>query len=302
MLSGPRKMKRVSCLDSAFGLSVAEHVGGDPLADVRGGSDAVDHLLHLAVAPVAALDRVGGGRQQRIIQERQGFFEVGRKQFVQRLAETLEAGHAPSEPGQFGQGGVGPAAAVKEAIRLVYNLAQDSQGRQAAGDPPQVLLLGGRQVMLNQQVAMLKQVGDLLFDAFLPGGQSAVGPRGPTPAELGQLCLQSPTDLGDGLENGFREFRQDVELADLMLDRTEHLDDGLRIQRRAVGRDAPKGQPSGGQGLLESCEKPEDVFFGRVVIEDLVKEPLEVVVIDDRKDAVRPVVQLVGGDVAGEVG
>jgi hypothetical protein len=28
------------------------------------------------------------------------------------LAETLEAGHAPSEPGQFGQGGVGPAAAV----------------------------------------------------------------------------------------------------------------------------------------------------------------------------------------------
>jgi len=75
-------MKRVSCLDSALGLGVAEHVGGDSLAQVRGGPDAAVRLLHLAVTPVAALDRVGGGRQERIIRERQGLFEVGRKQFV----------------------------------------------------------------------------------------------------------------------------------------------------------------------------------------------------------------------------
>jgi len=123
MISGPRKMKRVSCLQPAFGLGVAEHVGGDPLADVRSGPDAVNGLLHLAVTPVAALDRVGGGRQERIIQERQGLFEVGREQLAERLAEALEASHTPPEPGQFGQGGVSPAAAVKEAIRLIHDLA-----------------------------------------------------------------------------------------------------------------------------------------------------------------------------------
>jgi len=32
------------------------------------------------------------------------------------------------------------------------------------------------------------------------------------------------------------------------------------------------------------------------------KEPPEAVVVDDRQDAVRPVVELGGGDVAGEVG
>ena len=47
MLSGPRKMKRVSRLEPAFSLGVAEHVGGDPLADVRSRPDAVDRFLHL---------------------------------------------------------------------------------------------------------------------------------------------------------------------------------------------------------------------------------------------------------------
>ena len=93
-----------------------------------------------------------------------------------------------------------------------------------------------------------------------------------------------------------------MELAELVFDRAEHLDDGLRIERRAVGRDAPKGQPSGDQGLVEPPEEPEDVGFGRVVVEDLVQEPLEMAVIDDRQDAVRPVVEFVGGDGAGEVG
>jgi hypothetical protein len=81
MPSGPRKVKRLGRLEAALGLGIAKHVGGDSLAQVRGGPDAADRLLHLAVTPVAALHRVGGGRQERIIQERQGLFEVGRKQF-----------------------------------------------------------------------------------------------------------------------------------------------------------------------------------------------------------------------------
>ena len=47
MLSGPRKMRRVSRLESAFSLGVAEYVGCDPLADGWGRPDAVDRFLHL---------------------------------------------------------------------------------------------------------------------------------------------------------------------------------------------------------------------------------------------------------------
>jgi len=77
-------MKRLSCLPSALSRGVTENIQGDSLADVRAGSDAVNGLLHLSVAAVAAFDGIGGRRQQGIIQEGQGFFQGGREQFLQR--------------------------------------------------------------------------------------------------------------------------------------------------------------------------------------------------------------------------
>jgi len=62
---------------------VALPVQSDAAADGLAGADAIDGLVHLAVSPVAALDRVGGGRQQRIVQERQGLFEMGREQLAE---------------------------------------------------------------------------------------------------------------------------------------------------------------------------------------------------------------------------
>ena len=56
-------MKRVGGLQSALGLSIAEHVQGDAMADVQARPDTVDRLLHLAVTTVAAFDRIGGRRQ-----------------------------------------------------------------------------------------------------------------------------------------------------------------------------------------------------------------------------------------------
>lgn len=41
--------------------------------------------------------------------------------------------------------------------------------------------------------------------------------------------------------------------------------------------------------------------MGRIVIEDLVDQTLEVVVVDDEQDAKGPVVQLVGRDVTREI-
>src|SRR2546430_5011220 len=42
-------------------------VQGDTVVDVLLGANAIDRLLHLAVAPVAQLDGVGGGRKQKTV-------------------------------------------------------------------------------------------------------------------------------------------------------------------------------------------------------------------------------------------
>jgi len=67
-------------------LQVALHVQGNAAADRPTGTYSIDRLLHLAVAAVSAFDSVGGGWQQRIIQERQGLLQIGREEFVECLA------------------------------------------------------------------------------------------------------------------------------------------------------------------------------------------------------------------------
>jgi len=211
--------------------------------------------------------------------------QMGREQFAQRLAKTFEPADALSQSGQLGQGGVGAAAAIEEAIDLVHDLPQISQVRPAAGDPPQGLAVGGGQVALDNEMAILEQVGDFPFDAVIAGGQVAAALRGPAPAEWGQGVLELSPDLGDRLEDRFGQFGDDVEFTDLVGNRTEDLRNRRRIQRRTIRGNALKAQAAAGQPMIE----------------DLVDQPLKVAVIHDGQDAVRSVVEFVRGDVAVEV-
>src|SRR5262249_38437122 len=68
-----------------------------------------------------------------------------------------------------------------------------------------------------------------------------------------------------------------------------------------VGGDTLELQAAQPQGHPEALEERADVGVIGIVIEHLVKEPLEGTVIDDRQDAKRPVVYLIGRDVAREV-
>jgi hypothetical protein len=52
---------------------------------------------------------------------------------------------------------------------------------------------------------------------------------------------------------------------------------------------------------MEAAEERLDVLGGGVVVQDLEGEPLEGVVIDDRQDAERSVIELVGCEVTREV-
>jgi hypothetical protein len=78
--------------------------------------------------------------------------------------------------------------------------------------------------------------------------------------------------------------------ADLVRDLAEDRGDRLGIQRRAVGGDPLEGQLAGLQGPPEVAEEGRDVRLSRVVVQDLVGDPLEGAVIDDREDAERAVI------------
>jgi hypothetical protein len=125
--------------------------------------------------------------------------------------------------------------------------------------------------------------------------------RDGTPAgELRLLRRQALAGLSDGTEDRLVQVREDVEPANLMVDGAEDLGNRLRIQLRAVGGDPAKGQPAAGQGRPEAAEESPDIPLGRVVVEDLVAQPLEGAVIDDGQDAEGPVVEFISGDVPGE--
>lgn len=86
-------MKHWCRLVAPCGLGVTKQVEGDAGAEVFLGVDAVDCLLPLTVTAVTAFHGVGGRRQSLIVKEREGLFPVGAEEFVESLAELLEAPH-----------------------------------------------------------------------------------------------------------------------------------------------------------------------------------------------------------------
>src|SRR4051812_2569890 len=150
-------------------------------------------------------------------------------------------------------------------------------------------------------MAMLEQLGDLPVQVPSAPGLSLRLRRAGAPAgKLRLLRGQLLADLSDGAEDGLVELRQDVEATDLMRHGAEDLGNRLRIQLRTVGGDPTEGQAAAGQSRLEPPEELADITVSRGVVQDLVAEPREGAIVDDRQDAEGTVVQLVSSDVAGE--
>src|SRR6516165_592571 len=155
--------------------------------------------------------------------------------------------------------------------------------------------------MLDEEMTMLEQVADLPLQVpASPGLPLRLQCAGPPARELRLLRGQVLADRSDGVEDGLGQLGQDVTATNLVLDRAEDLGNRLRIQLRTVGGDPLEAQPAARQGGLEPPEERLDIPVSRVVVEDLVAEPLEDAVVNDRQDAEGTVVQLVRGDVSGE--
>src|SRR5882724_6856325 len=119
-LSSPCLMEGGEGLLTALGLGFTPHIQGQPCTDLHLCAHAVDVLLPLAIAPVAPLHRMRRRWQQLVIEKRQGLFQRGGKELLERVAHRWEPLEPPPQFGQFGQRGLGPAAPIKQGIDLLH--------------------------------------------------------------------------------------------------------------------------------------------------------------------------------------
>ena len=118
---GTGVMKRLECMATGTGSCLAEQVKRQAFINMRMRPNAVDTFLHLAMAAVAALDGIGGGRQQPVIEKGQRLVDIGRKERLQGLADLGKALDPLPQAGEFGQGSGRAAAPVKELVDLIHN-------------------------------------------------------------------------------------------------------------------------------------------------------------------------------------
>lgn len=280
----------------------ALHVQRNPRGDVGLGANTVHRLLHLAMTAVAAFDGIGSRRQQVVIEERQRLLQVGGEQLLQGLTELSEAANPPPQTSQFCERGVGAAPTIEQTIYLVHDVPQRSQLALPAANPRERPSLGWRQLVLHEQVTMLKQVSHLLIDPAAALRSSAGrGRRRTPPAERRFGGGQFLADLGRCTQHRFGQFLDHMEFTDLMPHPAENLGNRPGIQPGTIGRDALQSQAALVQSRLELAEETFDVGMGGIVVEHLVRDPPEGSVVDDREHAERAVVQLVSCDVAREV-
>src|SRR5512135_3496351 len=264
-------------------------------------ADPVHRLLHLAMPAVAPLHCIGGRTQQAIVQEGQRLLQVGGLELLEDRLQSLEAADLTPQSGQLRQRRLGTTPAVEQTVDLLHRSPEGPQLRQTPADPQQRPVLSRREVASHVEMTMLEQVPDFPLQVSSPPDLPFRLRRAGAPAgKLRLLHGQVLADLSDGAEDGLVPLRQDVEATDLMLHRAKDRGNRLRIQVRTVGGDPAEDQPAAGQGRLEPPEERPDIPVSRRVVEDLVAQPLEGAVVDDRANAERAVVQLVSGDVPRE--
>ncbi len=131
------------CAPTGWSSGIAEDVQRNPPVQIRLSAQVVDRFLHFAKPPVAPLHGVGSGGQELVIQALERLFQIGAKEALELSSNLWEAPCASTQSGQFDQGGLGTAAAVKEPVNLLHNQAERSQRPMPPAQAPEGLLFRG---------------------------------------------------------------------------------------------------------------------------------------------------------------
>src|SRR5713101_1590933 len=136
---------------ATFALGFAPHVQSQACPDLCLRAYPVDLLLPLAIASVAPLHRMRSRGQQFVIEKRQGLFQRGRKELLERLTELLEPLQATPQLGQLVEGCLGPTPSVEQRVDLLHERTQRLSLGSSTADAPSGLPFGFVQVTLDEQ-------------------------------------------------------------------------------------------------------------------------------------------------------
>src|SRR5215468_560138 len=88
---------------------------------------------------------------------------------------------------------------------------------------------------------------------------------------------------------------------DVVRDLSENLSEGQGIERRAIGRDAEKGQVACRQGRVQTPQKRPDVVVRGIVIQDVIEDTLVAAIIDCGKNAEGTIIEFIGGHIPRKI-
>jgi hypothetical protein len=259
----------------AFGVGFTPHIQRQARTDLRVGPHAVDALVHLAIAPVASLHRIGHGGQSLVIEQREGLVQRRGKAFLQGLPHLGESLEPTPQCGECAQRGLGPTAPIAERIPLVHHGSERVSLGEPTADAPQGLACGCVQVPLDKQIPMGEQRGAWRFQP--PCGASGLCGRPCTRTAPGQWGLRRRQALalaGHRLHHRCDDLLDDMTLAQLMGAPAKDLGEGGGLEGRTIGGDAPQCQVTGDQGGFQPPQKGPDVVVGGSMGSDAREETL----------------------------
>src|SRR5215510_11440681 len=88
---------------------------------------------------------------------------------------------------------------------------------------------------------------------------------------------------------------------DVVRDLSENLSEGQGIERRAIGRDAAKGQVACRQGRVQTPQKRPDVVVRGIVSQDVIEDTLVAAIIDCGKNAEGTIIEFIGGHIPRKI-
>jgi hypothetical protein len=119
-LSCPRLMQGLKGLLTPFALGFSPHVERNSGFDLILRADTVNAFLHLPITPIATFHRIGGRREQFVIEKGQGFLQGRRIEFLQRLAQMLEPVQTLPQFGEFVERRLRPAPSIEQGVDLLH--------------------------------------------------------------------------------------------------------------------------------------------------------------------------------------